>query len=413
MATVWRVEGPGGGIHALKEMRPQQEAKREMMRRFKQEFEVTAAIDHRNIVSVREFFEAQKTLHIVMEWVDGPDLRDVLRYGGRLDAGRLALVGSEIAAGLAAAHSQGILHRDLKPENILMTQRGQVKITDFGVARVMGTRLTKTGIIVGSPAYMSPEQLAGVSGQKLSTGSDSYSLGVLLYELGEARDPLGLKKHEDLLTVLRTKREKKPRKMRHIEHQDLRELILACLEPEEEDRPQDMEEIARRLRRVARAESVRRENLEFLTRAVLENRAAKKRAGGAAAPLMPKALPTPPKASKPAPPTRRPPSSKARPTEKLRGRDRLRKNSEKRRKSSPPKERRPSQREVTDFGHTKPDASRVNELSVKRKGGRTERVSLLSWLVLIVLGLGVVLLAASFSLTDSPLGLLEELVPLP
>ena len=115
----------------------------------------------------------------------------------------MALIGSQIASGLAAAHAQGILHRDLKPENILMNRRGQVKITDFGVARVSGTRLTATGIIVGSPAYMSPEQLSGVAGQKLTPATDVYSLGVMLYELAEGRDPLGLKKREDLLVVLR------------------------------------------------------------------------------------------------------------------------------------------------------------------------------------------------------------------
>ena len=79
MATVWRVRGPGGKIHALKEMRPQAEAKREMTRRFKQEFEVTARLSHRNIVGVRDFFAAQDPFHIVMEWIDGPDLRDVIR----------------------------------------------------------------------------------------------------------------------------------------------------------------------------------------------------------------------------------------------------------------------------------------------------------------------------------------------
>ena len=290
MATVWRVKGPGGKIHALKEMRPQAEAKREMMRRFKQEFEVTSRLSHRNIVGVRDFFAAHETLHIVMEWVDGPDLRDIVRYAGLLDVGRLALVGAEIAAGLSAAHAQGVLHRDLKPENVLLNRRGQVKITDFGVARVTGTRLTATGIIVGSPAYMSPEQLAGVSGQKLGPDADVYSLGVLLYELGEGRGPLGLKKHEDLLTVLRAKRDKKPKAFRRIQHEGLAEMIYSFLEPEGAKRPDDMERIARDLRRIARKEGALRADLEFLVKTALANRAEKTRVKGAPAPRRP-ALP--------------------------------------------------------------------------------------------------------------------------
>ena len=82
MATVWRVKGPSGKVHALKGMRPQGNAQREMTRRFKQEFEVTSKLEHRNIVGVRDFFAAQDTFHIVMEFVDGPDLRDVARYAG-------------------------------------------------------------------------------------------------------------------------------------------------------------------------------------------------------------------------------------------------------------------------------------------------------------------------------------------
>ena len=144
MATVWRGKGPTGKLYALKEMKPQMEARQEMNKRFKQEFEVAAKLDHRNIVGVHEFFTAQQSMHIVMDWIDGLDLRAVLRYGGVLDAGRLALIGAEIAAGLACAHNHEVLHRDLKPENVLLSKRGEVKVADFGVARIRGTRLTAT-----------------------------------------------------------------------------------------------------------------------------------------------------------------------------------------------------------------------------------------------------------------------------
>jgi serine/threonine protein kinase len=411
MATVWRVRGPGGKIHALKEMRPQAEAKREMTRRFKQEFEVTSRLSHRNIVSVRDFFAAQDTFHIVMEYIDGPDLRDVVRYAGLFDAGRLALVGAQIASGLAAAHAEGILHRDLKPENILVTRRGQVKITDFGVARVTGTRLTATGIIVGSPAYMSPEQLAGVSGQKLGTAADVYSLGVMLYELGEGRDPLGLRKHEDLLTLLRTKRDKRPRPMRKITHEGLQQLLLSFLEPKALDRPDDMERIARELRRVAREVGAQRQDLEYLVRVAMENRSEKRKAKGANAPMRPAtpnladlvekeaAAPAP---LRPSPPRRAPAPTRSR--------------APRRRPPAPPVPDPgplldPSAEE--DFGSGSRRLSRVDQLSVKRRAARSEGIGLMSWAVVILFGAVVVFLGASASLTGSPLGLLEALVPLP
>jgi len=411
MATVWRVRGPGGKIHALKEMRPQAEAKREMTRRFKQEFEVTSRLSHRNIVSVRDFFAAQDTFHIVMEYIDGPDLRDVVRYAGLFDAGRLALVGAQIASGLAAAHSEGILHRDLKPENILVTRRGQVKITDFGVARVTGTRLTATGIIVGSPAYMSSEQLAGVSGQKLGTAADVYSLGVMLYELGEGRDPLGLRKHEDLLTLLRTKRDKRARPMRKITHEGLQQLLISFLEPKAPDRPDDMERIARDLRRIAREEGAQRQDIEYLVRVAMENRKEKRKAKGANAPMRPatpnladlvEAEPAAPAPVRPSSPPRAPAPPRSR--------------APRRRPPAPPLPEPgprldPSPEE--DFGSGSRRLSRVDQLSVKRRAARSEGIGLMSWAVVILFGAVVVFLGASASLTGSPLGLLEALVPLP
>jgi len=428
MAKVYRVKGPGGRVHALKELRPQREAVKETQRRFKQEFDVTSKLSHRNIVSVRDFFAAQETFHLVMEWVDGLDLRDVLRFGGTLDDGRIASIGAEIASGLAAAHAQDVLHRDLKPENVLMSKRGQVKVTDFGVARVLGTRLTATGIIVGSPAYMSPEQLAGVSSQKLSASSDIYSLGVLLYELGEGRDPLGLRKHEDLLTVLKAKRDSHPKAMRRIRDPDLAELILQCLEPEEEDRPAEMEKVARALRRVARRSKVKRADIEFLVGSAILNRDAKRSSKGAPAPLRPPDPAPEPEAEAAAPwkrlaerkrarddPRTRPPAdvSDEVPASRAHRSTPVDLRPEPA-PSTPPEAWDRADRTVADrdFGTGSRRFSRVTELSVKRLRARAEG-SALSWFALLLLALGVIFLATSASLTGSPLGLLEVLVPMP
>ena len=466
MATVFKVRGPDGRSYALKEMHPQQEAKREMTRRFRQEFEVTSLLDHRNIVGVHDFFAAQDTFHIVMEWVDGLDLRSVTHWAGTLDDGRLARLGVDIAAGMAHAHVQGVLHRDLKPENILLSKRGQVKVVDFGVARVQGTRLTATGIIVGSPAYMSPEQLAGVGGQDLTEAADVYSFGVVLYEMGEGRDPLGLKKHEDLLTVLRAKRKTRPRRFRRLENEDLQDLILACLAPDPEDRPSSMEELRTRLLKVVRACSIRRDDLQELAGRAIDNRAAKKRARGAAAPLPSSVLPPTPAREPPRQPRVPPPSDlpprhatssvdwgapvlppamgggssigagaglSGLPTTGLGAR---------RAAAAGPAVAPASDRGVDRWFEPSPSStpagataageptvadehlgvsrsvtsgrvpSRINELSFKGRRA-TDGAGVLSWLALLLFAGAVVFFGASASLTGSPLGLLERWIPMP
>jgi len=420
MATVWRVKGPTGKLYALKEMKPQMEAHREMTRRFKQEFEVASRLDHRNIVGVHDFFAAQETLHIVMEWVDGLDLRGVLRFGGVLEPGRLALIGAEVAAGLACAHGQGVLHRDLKPENILLSKRGEVKVADFGVARILGTRLTATGVILGSPAYMSPEQLAGVSSQKLEAATDVYGMGVLLYEMAEGRDPLGLRRHEDLLVVLRAKREKKPRKMRKLKHPELSELILSTLAPHPDDRPESMDALSRRLRRIARAEGAVRADLEYLARVSLQNSADENKASGAAAPMRPE---HPDKGERTSPARRSDARAAAR--QRRASRATATRASRARATGARPGARsqaaaRSAQWDGADATWSSADlstdtshASRVNELSVKKRSRSRPAVGLLSWLALILFALAVLFLGASASLTGSPLGLLEMLVPVP
>jgi serine/threonine-protein kinase len=449
MAVVHLVRGPGGKVHALKAMRPQQEAKREMTRRFKAEFKVASALTHRNVVAVRDFFAADGTLHIVMEYVDGLDLRSVLKWGGSLDDGRLGLIGADIASGLACAHASGVLHRDLKPENVMLSRRGHVKVTDFGVARVAGTRLTATGIIVGSPAYMSPEQLAGVPGQKLTAEADVYSFGALLYELGEGRGPLHFKKHEDLLTVLRAKREKKPRKMRRIRDPELVELILACLSAEITDRPEAMSDISMRLRRIAHRQGTSRGEIQHLALLSLDNRDAGTRANNQPAAL-PARTSRPPAPRLSAAPSSRPwsvasapppaaaagpsravpehaPWSRPRPAatgweapvmpdsleERAPGRPAPRRAAREPAPRSVPSSAHPGSQIIDDWGGATSSVGRTSELSVKRRRAEDERAGAVAWLALLLFGGAILFFGASASLTGSPLGLLEQWIQLP
>jgi serine/threonine-protein kinase len=149
--------------------------------RFRREAQAAASLNHHNIVAVYDWGEEGDTYFIVMEYVAGRTLRDVLRTYERLPAMEASRIAGEIADALAFAHRNGVVHRDVKPGNVLLTPSGSVKVTDFGIARAdMAEDLTKTGSVMGTATYFSPEQ---AQGRELDGRADVYSLGVVLYEM--------------------------------------------------------------------------------------------------------------------------------------------------------------------------------------------------------------------------------------
>jgi eukaryotic-like serine/threonine-protein kinase len=158
--------------------------------RFRREAQSAANLQHPNIVSVFDWGEANGTYFIVMEYVEGRSLAEVLHDEGRLHPDRAAEVMSDMAAALGFAHRNGVVHRDVKPGNVLIDTDGQVKVADFGIARALSDtsdqNLTKTGSVMGTATYFSPEQARGTS---VDPRSDIYSLGCVLYELTTGHPP--------------------------------------------------------------------------------------------------------------------------------------------------------------------------------------------------------------------------------
>jgi eukaryotic-like serine/threonine-protein kinase len=149
----------------------------EFVRRFRQEAKLAAALNHRNVVTIFDFDQADDdSLYIVMEYVDGTNLADVLREGP-IEIRRALRMAVQIAEGLAAAHRAGVIHRDVKPENVMVVGREEdIKLMDFGISRLRDTggasRLTRSGTIMGTPAYMAPEQ---IEGGEVSERTDIYA----------------------------------------------------------------------------------------------------------------------------------------------------------------------------------------------------------------------------------------------
>ncbi len=180
--------------------------------RFCREARAAASISHENVVAVHqvEHDEDKDLPFLVMELISGESLEKKLERDGKLSLKEIVSIGMQTAAGLAAAHDKGLIHRDIKPGNILLEKSGQrVKLTDFGLARAAeDVRLTRSGLVAGTPLYMSPEQ---ATGEELDARSDLFSLGVVMYELAAGEPPFNGKTP---LAVLKRVTEEKPAPLR-------------------------------------------------------------------------------------------------------------------------------------------------------------------------------------------------------
>ena len=250
MASVYRARAEDGREVAIKELLPHLRSDRRMVKRFRQEYEVVSRLDHPNIIRFTDFVVANGTHNIVMDYVDGPSLRQVLRRVRRLPPPLVAALGHQLAEVLRYVHAAEVLHRDIKPSNVLIGTDGGIKLTDFGIAHQAGTRMTATGVVLGSPTYMAPEQLAGKR-DEVDERTDVYALAVVLYECLEGKDPFRIRAREDLLAVLHRKVETQPPPPKKATDPEMVEVLLACLRVDPADRPSGAAALASRLAVIA------------------------------------------------------------------------------------------------------------------------------------------------------------------
>jgi serine/threonine-protein kinase len=210
----------------------------EDLERFKREIRLARKITHRNVLRTYDYGEADGVYFISMEFVRGYTLSELEQETRELATRAAMGIARQICRGLHAAHEQGIIHRDIKPQNVLIDSKGEVKLMDFGIARVAESTeaMTQAGLIVGTPHYMSPEQ---VQGNTLDPRSDVYSMGILIYEMLVGRRPFEATSLTGVLAAHITEKPKPVVDVRPEVGQQISDIIMRCLAKDPKQRYAD------------------------------------------------------------------------------------------------------------------------------------------------------------------------------
>jgi tetratricopeptide (TPR) repeat protein/tRNA A-37 threonylcarbamoyl transferase component Bud32 len=219
---------------ALKLLRPEITLDKEAVERFSNELKLARKIGHRNVCKMFDLGRAEGTTFITMEFVPGEDLRSFLHRSKQLSIGTALSISKQVCEGLDEAHRLGVVHRDLKPGNIMIDKDGDAKIMDFGIARSLsGKGITGAGVLIGTPEYMSPEQ---VEGKDIDQRSDLYSLGVILYEMVTGRLPFAGDTPLSVAHKHKYEAPEDPKKLNSQVSDDLARVILKCLAKDRNER---------------------------------------------------------------------------------------------------------------------------------------------------------------------------------
>ncbi|HSA89408.1 MAG TPA: serine/threonine-protein kinase [Burkholderiales bacterium] len=219
--------------------------------RFYQEARAAGALNHPNIVTVYDAGKAGDVVYMAMEYIQGVELRSLLVEGQPMGVTQAISIAAQVAEGLGYAHAQGVVHRDIKPANIMVVSDGPVKITDFGIARMRASAdLTQTGVMLGSPKYMSPEQ---VIGKRADHRSDIFSLGVILYEMLTGAAPFAGENVTALMYQIVNFAPPAPSSVNRQVPEMLDFVVAKMLAKPLEERYQDARELAKDLRECERA----------------------------------------------------------------------------------------------------------------------------------------------------------------
>ena len=229
MGEVYRADDLTLGQPVALKFLPEEASRDEaLVERFRNEVRMSRRVSHPNVCRVYDVGEVDGHTFFTMEYVDGEDLASLLRRIGRLPADKALEIARQLCAGLAAAHAKGVLHRDLKPANIMLDGRGQVVVTDFGLAGLVD-QIPGSDVRSGTPAYMAPEQLEG---KEVNVRTDVYSLGLVLYEIFTGKRAFSVESLPELVRARSESAPSKPSALVRDLDPAVERVILRCLEPD-------------------------------------------------------------------------------------------------------------------------------------------------------------------------------------
>jgi eukaryotic-like serine/threonine-protein kinase len=241
---------------AIKLLHPSKSNEQKETAKFLREARIAAAVSHQNIVAVFDAGSTDDRPYLVMEWVDGTSLKREITSSRRITLQRAVTVTTELLDGLSSIHEQGIIHRDIKPQNIMVNEFGTIKLTDFGIARLISEGDAKAdGTTAGSAAYMAPEQAQGLP---VSPASDIYAAGVIMFEMLTGRLPFSDDDPQKVILQHITDPVPRPRRISPAVPVEIEAIILKAMEKEPEDRFQSAAEMRTALRNAFKFTPARR-----------------------------------------------------------------------------------------------------------------------------------------------------------